>query len=57
MADLKLFFGDSFSPPPGIAEYEGSIIGPDKISALTILFSNILKIAIYGGLQRQSGNN
>lgn len=49
MANLKTFFG-SFSPPPGVAEYESGVLTLDKVGGLTLLFSNILRIIIYGGV-------
>lgn len=41
--DIQKFFG-TFSPPPGIAEYEGNSQG---VSAITTLLSNILRLTIF----------
>lgn len=41
--DIQKFFG-TFSPPPGIAEYEGTTHG---VTAITTLLSNILRLTIF----------
>lgn len=42
--DLKDFFGQTFSPPPGISDYTA---GSGEVNNLIFFLSNILRLVIY----------